>query len=347
MKGGDVLEELEQLGGRDVTPLSPSADGVLATPSSSLARSYARVEDVLCDVLDQFARNFLLNDLTAPESQKLLERTSASLSTRFTLPRREPRRRATTIEQVHQARVSIRRLRSTLRTFGATFAPHWVSPLATELSWYASALGEVRDLDVLRDSIAKTLWLVDDNRIRTLVSGRLNRLSEAAHDRLALEKSTKRYACLVDDIATIANAKFANGIPENAKEALRPGVERAWAQVTKYRRQAKIDPSTERLHRVRIELKRLQCACEIVGLVDPEHSLKVARASASAQSHLGAVHDEAGASAWLRGLVVAEPRLKRPLRAIIAAHEDERKEAQVGWLDELAKVERRWDRWDL
>ena len=179
------------------------------------------------------------------------------------------------------------------------------------------------------------------------MSGRLNRQSEAAYDRLALEKSTKRYTCLVNDIATIGNATFANEIPEGATEALRPGIERTWAQVKKYRRRAKIDPSTERLHRVRIELKRLQCACEIMGLVDPKHALHVARASASAQSHLGAVHDEAGASAWLRGLIVAEPRLKRPLHAIIAAHDDERKEAQVGWLDELAKVERRWDQWDL
>jgi CHAD domain-containing protein len=219
--------------------------------------------------------------------------------------------------------------------------------LETELSWYASALGEVRDLDVLRDSIAKTLWLIDDDRIRALVSGRLDRQSEAAHDRLSLEKSTKRYTCLVDDIATIRNATFANETPVNAIEALRPGVERTWAQVKKYRRKAKNDPSTERLHRVRIELKRLQCACEIMGLVDAKHALYVARASASAQSHIGAVHDEAGASSWLRGLVVAEPRLKRPLREIIAAHEDERKEAQVGWLDELDKVERRWDRWDL
>jgi hypothetical protein len=62
---------------------------------------------------------------------------------------------------------------------------------------------------------------------------------------------------------------------------------------------------------------------------------------------LGVVHDEAVASAWLRALVVAEPRLKRPLSAIIHAHEDERRAAKRGWLDELHRVERRWDRWGI
>ena len=346
VEGGDVLEDIEQPPGRRATWVAPTVDGVLAAPSSSLERSYATAGGVLADVLDQFARNFLLNDLSVQESHKLLEGAKANVT--FTLPRREPRRRDSTIEQVHQARVSIRRLRSTLRTFSELFEPAWSSPLATELSWYAAVLGEVRDLDVLRDSIAKTLWHIEDDRIQTLVSSRLDHQSQAAHDRLAIEKSTKRYACLVDDIATIATtAQFAEELPGHALEALHDEVRRTWVQVKKLRRKARIDPSNEHLHRVRIELKRLQCACEVVGLVDTKQALKVAHGAASAQTHLGVVHDEAVASAWLRALVVAEPRLKQPLRAIIRAHEEVRKEAKDGWLGELSKVERRWDRWGI
>jgi CHAD domain-containing protein len=341
-----VLEDLERPPGRRATWVAPPTDGVLAVPSNDLERSYATADVVLTDVLDQFARNFLLNDLSVEQSHKLLE--SAKVNVTFTLPRREPRRRDSTIERVHQARVSIRRLRSTVRTFGELFTPEWSSPLETELSWYAAILGEVRDLDVLRDAIAKTLWLIDDDRIQTLVSSRLDRQSEVAQDRIAIEKSTKRYACLVDDVATIAAAaQFVEAQPGPALEVLRHEVLRTWGHVERLRRKAQRDPSNERLHRVRIELKRLQCACEVVGLVDTKQALKVARAAASAQTHLGVVHDEAVASAWLRALVVAEPRLKRPLRAIINTHEEVRKEAKVGWLDELAKVERRWDRWGL
>jgi CHAD domain-containing protein len=221
-------------------------------------------------------------------------------------------------------------------------------PLDTELSWFAAALGEVRDLDVLGDSIAKTLWLIEDDRVRTLVSSRLERQGEGARDRLSLERSTKRYACLVDDIASIgASAQFIVTPADHAAEALRPSVEGTWDEVKRLRRKAKRDPSTDRLHRVRIELKRLQCACEVVGLVDSKEVLNVARAASSAQSRLGVVHDAAVASAWLGSLVVAEPRLKGPLGAIIRAHDDQRKDARRGWLDALAKVERRWDRWAI
>jgi CHAD domain-containing protein len=346
VEGGDVLEDHELPPGRRVTNLAPAPDGVLTVPSSSLERSYATVEVVLTDVLDQFARNFLLNDVSVEQSHKLLEGAKDVVT--FTLPRREPRRRESALEQVHQARVSIRRLRSTLRTFRELFNPEWSSPLETELSWYAAILGEVRDLDVLRDAIAKTLWHIEDDRIQTLVSSRLERQSELAQDRLAIEKSTKRYACLVGDIATIATtAQFADDLAGPAVEPLRHEVRRTWEQVTKFRQKARRDPSNERLHRTRIELKRLQCACEVVGLVDTKQALKVARAAASAQTHLGVVHDEAVASAWLRALVVAEPRLKGPLRAIIDAHEDVRRDAKEGWLDELSKVEQRWDRWEI
>jgi CHAD domain-containing protein len=346
VEGGDVLGDIELPPGRRAIWEANAVDGVLGAPSSDLERSYATVDVVLSDVLDQFARNFLLNDLSVEQSHKQLESAKAIVT--YTFPRREPRRRDSTLEQVHQARVSIRRLRSTLRTFHRLFDPEWSTPLETELSWYAAILGEVRDLDVLRDSIAKTLWLIDEDRIQTLVSSRLDHQSEVAQDRMAIEKSTKRYACLVDDVATIATtARIAESMPGSAVEALRHEVRRTWVQVEKFRRKAKHDPSNERLHRTRIELKRLQCACEVVGLVDTKQALKVAHAAATAQTHLGVVHDEAVASAWLRALVVAEPRLKRPLRAIIKAHEEVRKDAKDGWVDELSKVERRWDRWGV
>jgi CHAD domain-containing protein len=341
-----MLEDLERPPGRRATWTVPSVDGVLEAPSSSLERSYATVEVVLSDVLDQFARNFILNDLSVERSHKLLE--GAKVDVTFTIAQREPRRRESTIEQVHQARVSIRRLRSTLRTFSELFEPEWSTPMATELSWYAATLGEVRDLDVLRDSIAKTLVLIEDDRIQRLVTGRLDRQSEIALDRRATERSTKRYVCLVDDIATIATkAQFVEELPSPAVEALRHEVRRTWERVKSLRRKAQDETSNERLHRVRIELKRLQCASEVVGLIDTKQAQKVARAAASAQTHLGVVHDEAVATAWLRALVVAEPRLTKPLRAVIGAHERARKDAKLGWLDELAKVERRWDRWGI
>jgi len=68
--------------------------------------STATADLVIADVLDQFARNFLLNDLTTEQSGKLLE--AARGESVFQVPRREARRRDTVVGQVHQARVSVR-----------------------------------------------------------------------------------------------------------------------------------------------------------------------------------------------------------------------------------------------
>ena len=52
-------------------------------------------------------------------------------------------------EDVHQARVATRRLRSDLRTFGDFVYEEWATSLRAELRWLGAELGEVRDAEVL------------------------------------------------------------------------------------------------------------------------------------------------------------------------------------------------------
>jgi len=52
-------------------------------------------------------------------------------------------------EDVHQVRVAVRRLRAILRVSRSLFDPKWVDGLRRELKWLGTALGRVRDLDVL------------------------------------------------------------------------------------------------------------------------------------------------------------------------------------------------------
>ncbi len=56
-------------------------------------------------------------------------------------------------EDVHQARVGTRRLRSDLRTFRPLLDPDWVAGLREEAGWYAGLLGEVRDTEVLMERL--------------------------------------------------------------------------------------------------------------------------------------------------------------------------------------------------
>ena len=56
-------------------------------------------------------------------------------------------------EDVHQARVGTRRLRSDLRTFRPLLDPEWVAGLREEAGWYAGLLGAVRDAEVLAERL--------------------------------------------------------------------------------------------------------------------------------------------------------------------------------------------------
>jgi CHAD domain-containing protein len=248
------------------------------------------------------------------------------------------------IGQVHQARVSVRRLRSVLRTYSGLFEKEWSQPMLVELSWYAAVLGEIRDLDVLRSGIVKSLWLVEDDALQAQVVARLDRRINEAQERGALERTTKRYALLVDEIATIGSSiAFDAKAKGPAIEVLQSQLKRAWRDVRRATGEARADSSNENLHDVRIELKRLQCACEVLGLVAGKPAVGVARAAEATQTKLGVVHDEAVATAWLKTLSVAEPEWKEGLREIRTLHKVARQEAKRGWRASIENVERSWD----
>jgi len=105
---------------------------------------------------------------------------------------------------------------------------------------------------------------------------------------------------------------------------------------------ARADSSNEHLHKVRIELKRLQCACEVLDWWR-KASRQLARAAEKTQTKLGVVHDQAVADAWLKSLTVAEPNWKVPLREIRAFHKEARREAKRGWRTAIDEVEHCWD----
>ena len=58
-------------------------------------------------------------------------------------------------EGVHRLRTSARRLRSELRAFRDLVEPSWREALERELKWLGGALGQVRDLDILRSLFEK------------------------------------------------------------------------------------------------------------------------------------------------------------------------------------------------
>jgi CHAD domain-containing protein len=60
-------------------------------------------------------------------------------------------------DRIHDTRVAIRRLRSTLRVFGTLLDPSAIEGVDDELKWFAGLLGEVRDSQVQRRRFATAL----------------------------------------------------------------------------------------------------------------------------------------------------------------------------------------------
>jgi len=298
---------------------------------------------VLSAVLDQFGHNFLLNDLGVDlTSGRMGERIySESLS----VPGHEPRRRESPVERVHQARVSVRRLRSTVRTFAGLLDDEWTASISSALSWYGGILGVARDLDVLRAAIAKSVWLVDDDALRSLLLGFIDTTIADAVVQGNEERSTLRYRRLVDDIASVAvGARFKDGASGGAREVLLPELRTTWHDARRAYRDALQRTTDRKLHRLRISLKRLQYASETIGIVEGKPAVRLAHSAEALQTKLGAVHDAVGAVEWLEGLIEFDARLAKPLRDLIEYHRNARREARRGWRDDFKRVERSWAR---
>src|ERR1700748_1284686 len=77
-----------------------------------------------------------------------------------TLRSLEPAVRADEFDAVHQMRVTTRRLRATLRSFGSVIPRSRTAKVAAELKWLGGVLGEARDGEVLPRHLLASLETV-------------------------------------------------------------------------------------------------------------------------------------------------------------------------------------------
>jgi len=206
-------------------------------------------------------------------------------------------------EDVHQARVATRRLRSDLATFRPLLDQRWVADVRGELGWLAGELGAVRDADVLlgrlqrqvtdlggADAVAATplLRALDDERRK-------------AGGRAAEALATPRYLALLDQLVAASQMAPLNEAAEERAADIVPGfVAKAWRHLAKAVEQVGDDGPPELLHEVRKKAKRCRYACEAAAGVCGKDARKLGAAVAGIQEELGEMQDAAVAEAWLR-----------------------------------------------
>jgi CHAD domain-containing protein len=245
------------------------------------------------------------------------------------------------VEAVHQARVAVRRLRSSLRAFGPYLDRAWVVELRSELKWLGRLLGGLRDAHVMQA------------RLRARIEGMPGGAERAADVLAALENRRRRtrrellvglgeprYVDLLERlvdayrepaVATIGVVPRGSAL---VQAVLVPPAGRLRTSVGHLGE----DPEDEALHRVRIDAKGLRYAAEAVApLARPMARLE--RAARRVQDVLGEHQDAVVAGDWLRTRATrATPAA--PWRALERMEIDAAESARAAWPGAWANLER-------
>ncbi len=210
-------------------------------------------------------------------------------------------------EDVHQARVGTRRLRSHLRTFGPLLDRAWADGLRDELGWLAGELGTMRDAEVLLERLRELAHRLPaaDARAAAGLTGRLEAAIEAARQALLEAMSSQRYFDLVERLVEAAASPVLG--EAMAAEAGRPAAEvlpglvvEPWRRLRRAVRQLDARPADAELHEVRIRAKRARYAAEAVAPAVGQDAARFAKLAAAVQTELGEHQDSVTAQAWLR-----------------------------------------------
>ncbi len=223
-------------------------------------------------------------------------------------------------EFVHQARVALRRMRSTVRLWRKQ--SRFPAPLTVELQWIGRELGAARDADVF---VIETLPHLTKGLAQSLDDA-MRALSEAARDRREMARRHARAALASGRFAQLALdlLAWAHDAPDETTRRLRKLAPRQLARAHERLVDAArffIALSPERRHRVRILAKRLRYALDVFAVALPAQptAAYVERLS-HLQDLLGELNDAAVARETLRDLR-AGPKLQGAVGLRLAARE--------------------------
>jgi CHAD domain-containing protein len=208
-------------------------------------------------------------------------------------------------DPIHDTRVAIRRLRSTLRVFGRFLADSAVADAEDELKWFAGLLGEVRDCQVQRRRFQVALGELPAELVLGPVA---NRISTDLHSdqlqargRVTDAMNSQRYLSLLATLQAwrtdppIATSPGVGALKKRARRA---------AQKADRRLMAAIEAGDDALlHRARKAAKRARYAAELL-VSAHKQAKKTVKHYKQIQRILGDHQDGVVAAGTLRRLAI-------------------------------------------
>jgi CHAD domain-containing protein len=209
-------------------------------------------------------------------------------------------------EEIHQLRVAARRLRVALKLFGRMLPSKDAARFSTDLRWFASSLGDVRDLDVYSENFKTYVQGLPPSQ-RGGMSGYqmyLRRERTEARQRAAQAVSSQRAADLIAALDRFVAAGPSIGALRrwgslSVRDAMRQGVRRSVARVRRLGNPLMERAQAAELHELRIKVKRLRYELDFFADVYPPLR-QTAKESKTFQDLLGAHQDVYAGTARMR-----------------------------------------------
>jgi CHAD domain-containing protein len=244
-------------------------------------------------------------------------------------------------EDLHQLRVSTRRLRALLRAARPMLVSEWSEPLRAELKWLGGVLGPARDLDVL----IQHLWEEaedlsgDERRALSRAVAVLERERDEAGEALREAMDSERY---LDLLAAVERAAHAPHVVSR-EVSLRGLAAKEFRKLRRAAGKLPTEPSNDELHALRIKGKRARYAAELAEGALGKPAAKFVDRAKVFQDVIGE-HQDA---------VVAERRLRELRRSargaatafvlgqLVERQRRRRERARRDWPDAWQKLRRR------
>lgn len=233
------------------------------------------------------------------------------------------------VEDLHDMRVSTRRMRAAWRIFDGAFKAGKTKKIRRHLETLADRLGAVRDLDVLIEGLeAYSVGLDEEQRpgLEPLLS--LWRRQRAnARTQLIAELDSDGYSSFIREMEEFleagANTAAAVATPTAPHRVRDRAASEIWATYEAVRAYELVLPwaDVETLHDLRIAAKWLRYALEFFGETLGPDGVRLLARVVALQDHLGLLHDADVATKLARDLLVARAgELSKPETEAIGAY---------------------------
>jgi CHAD domain-containing protein len=232
----------------------------------------------------------------------------------------DPRVRLDAHDAVHKMRVSTRRMRSALATYGKLLADaETVRLLRGELKWLAGVLGEARDAEVMHERLKNMIAKEPSELVMGPVSRRIDLELGAdykkAHQQVLEALDGQRYFRLVETLdAFPATAALTKTGQQAARKVIPQLIKRDTQRLRAAVQEAKAHPAgtgdDPALHEARKDGKRLRYAAEAASSIYPQKAPQLVDAAHAVTKVLGDHQDSLvtrtvlrrlGAEAFLQG----------------------------------------------